>query len=427
MRLIRLAVLLIPVHIVTAGAAPARGSASPARAEASVEARTPSEQDILFAYHRMRGTEPDFRLLAEADVDGRPPAARPPRDPERERRYLLVLAERRLRANFAAFDLDRPFRLHAAADILGYDAERGGVPLRSGVFRGLSMRDATDGGRGFTLRFRNPDAIRTIPAAGPQAAGKLLEDAGLASLGNWAGPGTLTIDFVFAGALPLLADLHDTPILAEIVAARVESDAGRPLHRFTSVGSRAAAAEARRAGAPPLRNAELAGLRIDMPLAEARRAALREHSQPLASGFFDAPPRPERRDAPAPRCSRALVADIRAFGLPLAPGDSYAACLSFTAESAEGDVSEITWVRFLPGASPAALRADLEREHGLPEELTNGEIAWIGGDPGRADRRALLEMRADMVELQEGGPERGPGTLLALTLRRLSLPAGTEG
>ncbi|MBP0495845.1 hypothetical protein [Roseomonas indoligenes] len=425
MRLIRLAVaLLIPVQLILVKDAPARGTTSPARAEVAVEPRAPSEQDILFAYHRMRGTEPDFGALAVTEVDSRPPPPQRARDPERERRYLLVLAERRLRANFAAFDLDRSFRIHAAADVLGYDAERGGIPLRTGVFRGISMRDATDGERGFTLRFRNPDAIRAIPAADSHAAGALLQNAGLASLGNWAGPGVLVIDFVFAGTVPALPELKDTPVLAEITSARVETREGRPLHSFASVGSRSSAAAMRRAGFPPLLGAELTGIRIGMPPEEARRLALQGHPQALASGFFS-----EARQgaADAPRCSRGLVADIRAFNLPLAPKDSYAACIAFTAGDGDGGLSEVTWLRFLPGTTPALLREDLEREHGMPEEPMNGGILWLGRDPERKGLPELLELRADMAELQEGGPEREPGTLLALTLRRLPLPAEDGG
>ncbi|MCR0984568.1 hypothetical protein [Roseomonas populi] len=426
MRLIRLAAaLLIPAALALMAEASARGTA-PARAEAPAEARTPSEQDILFAYHRMRGTEPDFRALAEMEVANRPPAPQRARDPERERRYLLVLAERRLRANFAAFDLDRPFRIRVAADVLGYDEERGGIPLRSGVFRGLSMRDATDGERGFTLRFRNPETIRAVPAADSRAAGTLLQDAGLASLGNWSGPGILVIDFVFAGAMPALPELKDTPVLAEIVSARIETREGRTLHSFASVGSRASAAALRRAGFPPLQGADLAGLRVGMGAEEAKRLALRDHPQALVSGFFNGAPE-SRRDAAAPRCSRALVADIRAFSLPLSPEDSYAACLAFASGDAGSDVSEVTWLHFLPGTSPATLREELERDHGIPEELTNGELLWLGRDPGRTGAPELLELRADMAELQEGGPERGPGTLLALTLRRVPVPAGDEG
>ena len=41
------------------------------------------------------------------------------------------------------------------------------------------------------------------------------------------------------------------------------------------------------------------------------------------------------------------MADIRAFSLPLSPEDSYAACIAFASGDAGGDVSEVTWLRFL--------------------------------------------------------------------------------
>jgi hypothetical protein len=150
------AALLIPAQLALTQAAAAQPGirqvgASPA-AEATGEARALSERDILFAHHRLLGTEPDFGALAALEVDNRPPPARPVRNPERERRYLLVQAERRIRAEFSAFDLDRRFRIRMPVDVLGYAGARGGIPLRSGLRYGFSIRDATGGDRGFSLR-----------------------------------------------------------------------------------------------------------------------------------------------------------------------------------------------------------------------------------------------------------------------------------
>ncbi|MBI0538979.1 hypothetical protein D9599_25845 [Roseomonas sp. KE2513] len=424
MRLIRTAAALLiaigcsPAKLALAQrAAPAPGAA--ARAEAQAEPGPLTERDILFAHHRMLGTEPDFRALAVLDVDNRPPPSRPVRNPERERRYLLVLAERRLRAEFTAFDLTRTYRATLRAEILGYDPAHGGIPLRAGLRHGFSMRDATDWDRGFILRFRNPDAISTIPA-GPDAAASLLEGAGLASLGKWAGYGVLMVDFVLAGALPTVLELSESPVLANIVSAQARSAEGLPLYDFLLGGAHAAAAVMRRSGIPPLRRAEIAGLRIGMSLPNAQAIALRHHPRAVATSFYDG--LPAESGPGTPDCSEGLVADLRAFSLPLPPKDSYASCLSFSPGEADGPeadrVASLVQIRFLPGTSLAALRGEMERKYGTPEEMPTGQLLWLGRDPAREGPPVMLERRADMVELKEGGPQREAGTLLSVTLRQ---------
>lgn len=424
MRLIQTAAALL----IASGFAPAELAlaqrAAPApdatlRAEAQAEPGPLSERDILFAHHRMLGTEPDFRALAVLDVDNRPPPSRPVRHPERERRYLLVLAERRLRAEFAAFDLTRTYRVTLPAEVLGYDPARGGIPLRAGLRHGFSMRDATDRDSGFTLRFRNPDAISTIPAE-PDAAASLLEGAGLASLGKWAGYGVLMVDFVLAGALPAVPELSESPVLANIVSAQAKSAEGLPLYEFLFGGARAAAAVMRRSGIPPLHRAEVAGLRIGMSLPNARATALRHHPRAVATSFYDG--LPAEPGPAAPDCSEGLVAELRAFSLPLPPKDSYVSCLSFSPGEVNGPdanrVTSLVQIRFRPGTSPAALRGEMERDYGTAEEMPAGQLLWLGRDPAREGPPVLLERRADMVELEEGGPQREAGTLLSVTLRQ---------
>ncbi|SHK25638.1 hypothetical protein SAMN02745194_04560 [Roseomonas rosea] len=405
--------------------------AAPSRPGPAAEAVELIEQDILFAHHRILGTEPDFRALAELAVDSRPPPARPPRDPERERRYLITLAERKLKAEFGAFDMGRVFSLRVGTDILGHDAERGGIPLRTGALRGISMRNAADRNLGFTLRFRNGAAIGTIPTTDADAAAAMLQRARLASLGDWAGRGVLTIRFVLAASLPLLPEMGDAPVLAEIVSAEVEAESGMRLHSFASVGSRQAAAAARRVGTPALAAADLSGLRIGMPLAQAGEVALRHYPEARPTGFYADLPEAATRGAREPKCSSGLVADLRAFDLPLAPEDSYGACITFQADdpagAMAGHVGEVQELRFLPELTPEALRRELEQRFGQPvAELPTGQLLWIGRDAEAGARSGLLELQAEFVSLAEGGPRREPGSLLTLTLRRRAVPAGEE-
>ncbi len=404
--------------------------AAASRPGQAAEAAELTEQDLLFVHHRLLGTEPDFRALAELAVDSRPPPARPPRDPERERRYLITLAERKLKAEFGAFDMGRVFSLRVGAEILGHDAARGGVPLRAGALRGLSMRNAADRSLGFTLRFRNAAAVSLIPATDAEAAAAMLQRARLASLGDWAGRGALTIRFVFAASLPLLPELGDATVLAEIVSAEVTAESGVALHRFAPAGARQAAAAARRAGAPELAVAALSGLRVGMPLPAAQATAIRGYPQARSTGFYEGLEEGSRgvRD---PACSSGLVADLRAFGLPLAPEDMFGACIAFQPEdpagSLAGHVAEVEELRFLPGMAPDALRRELEAQLGPPvAELPTGQLLWLGRDAEAGARSELLELRADFASLAEGGPRREPGTLLALTLRRRAMPPGEE-
>ena len=422
-----LTLLLVPVVASAERPTPSAGRAAPSLQEPSEL----TEQDMLFAHHRMSGTEPDFRALAEAIVAARPPSASPVRNEAAERRYLVTLTTRRLRATFESFSLDQPRTIKAEVDILGYDRARGGIPLRFGALSGLLLRDPSDRERSFSLRFRNTRDIGVIPTGDADEAADLLQNADLASLGDWAGSGTLTVTFVFAEALPQAKEIEAAPLSAEILSARVETASGELLHVFDPVGSRQAAAAARLAGPPTLRVASLSGLRIGMPLLEARAEALRSHPEPLGQAFFDSLPDAIQRGLGHPDCSAGVVADMRAFNVPLTPGNFYRACVAPTAAGPEdplaGLVVEVAEVRFLPGAKLEEIRSDLEARFGPPlEELADGQLVWIGQDPADGSSNELLELRATFINVAQGGPQREPGVLSALTLRRHEKPSADD-
>ncbi len=428
-RLLSLAALLLCLAVtLPPGSVAAQEEPRPAAEAMAAEELT--EQDILFAYHRLAGTVPDFRVLAELAVAARPPSPTPPRDPVAEHRYLLALAMRRLRAEFDSFDLNRRFTIAMETEILGHDAERGGIPLDLGAPRGLFLRDPTGRGHGFILRFRNAQEIGVIPVASAAAASALLREARLAAYGDWAGRGIVTLTFAFAGLLPRLPEIPEALLSAEIVEAQVQSATGETLHVFDGVGSVMAAAAARQAGPAPLRTAELAGLRIGMPLGEAWRLASQTHPERRGWAFFDRLPEVARRGFRGPDCSAGLVADIRAFDLPLSPEDAYGACIALSGGTADdplaGRLTEVAQISFLAGALPDEVHAQLEERFGPPlEELAEGRLVWIGQDPaapgaspGTDPATGLVELRAEFVRVAEGGPKGQPGMLLALTLRR---------
>jgi hypothetical protein len=416
--------------LAAAPAAVGRRAPRPPEAAAPAAVTAPAElteRDALFAFHRMAGTEPDFRALAELVVAARPPPRHRVRDEAAEHRYLLAIAMRRLRAEFAAFELDRPFTVELGADILGHDREAGGIPLDLGPRPALPLRDPTDRRRGFELRFRNAGAARVIPVPDADAAAMLLRDAGLASFGDRAGAGTVRLTVVFAGVLPRVAEVQAIPLSVEILSAAVEAASGAALHALDHVGSVAAA----RAAPPTLPDAAIAGLRIGMPLEEVQATAARDLPERSDGAFFDVLPERARRFNVRPDCSAGVVADIRAFGIPLAPEDSYGACLAIVPGAADdalaGRVAEITRLRFLPGATAVEVQADLQERFGPPlEELGRGRLAWVGRDPVAGAPHDLLELRAEYVRVLEGGPRREAGLLLALTLRR-HVPGGDDG
>jgi hypothetical protein len=168
-----------------------------------------------------------------------------------------------------------------------------------------------------------------------------------------------------------------------------------------------------------------------MPLEEVQATAARDLPERSDGAFFDVLPERARRFNVRPDCSAGVVADIRAFGIPLAPEDSYGACLAIVPGAADdalaGRVAEITRLRFLPGATAVEVQADLQERFGPPlEELGRGRLAWVGRDPVAGAPHDLLELRAEYVRVLEGGPRREAGLLLALTLRR-HVPGGDDG
>jgi hypothetical protein len=294
--------------------------------------------------------------------------------------------------------------------------------VEAGLRHGLLMLDPLGRGTDFLLRFRNAEQVAVIPVAAPEEAAERLRAAGLASFGDWAGPGLLTLTLAFAGLPPRIAETRDLPVAMEILAARVAAASGAVLHDFAAAGSLGAAIAAR-AASPELGAAAIGGLHIGMASAEAWAAAVREHPEAVAGAFYAGLPEHARRFGVTPRCDAGLVADIRAFGLRPAPQNAYAACLAPLLASGEdplaGRVAEITALRFLPDLTPEELRFDLQDRHGRPlEEPREGLMVWVGRDPAPGGWPGLLELRAEFARMAPGDPRGERGTLLALTLRR---------
>jgi hypothetical protein len=418
--------LIGALFLLGAGAAPGVAQAPAQRsAPPPLTASEPqdfSEHDALFAFHRLARTEPDFTALAAQAVADRAPARAHARDPEAERRWLVAVTARRLRAEFEAFDLDRPFRAELGADILGDDRERGGIPIDLGARPSLVLRHPGDPDHPFELRFRNAHAVTVIPVPGAEAAEGLLRGAGLTPRIGWSDPGSVTVTFMLAGLLPRIAEVNEIPFAAEILTARVTTMSGRVLHVFDRVGSPAAAA-ASRIARPALSDARIGGLRLGIPLEQAWAIVARTLPERLGDAAFDVLPDHARRFGVRPNCSAGLVADINAFGIALAPQDSYGMCLSITAAGPDdplaGRVAGITSLRFLPGATEQEARADLQERFGPPlEEVLRGQLVWVGLDPAPGATDALLEVRAEFTRVAEGGASREPGLLLAVEIRR---------
>lgn len=402
----------------------------PSRSGAPVEPRDFAEADALIAYHRLIGGEPDFRALAEAILlDRGPSSPYSSGTGGAEGRFALDRARRRLRSEFEAFDLDRPYTLQFAARILDYDRGRGGIPLNVGAFRSAFAKDPTGQSGGFLIRFRNAEAIGVVPAADVGEARALLRTAGLDPDSGRPSYGLVEVTFALAGVLPKAVEVRENSLAAEVLAARVVSATGQLLHDFHRVSSVAAATARRRAGPPVLKAAEVHGLRIGMTLDEAQAAALRGHGTQHGSAFYAGLPGGTQGGSGFPECSSGVAATVRSSGVPLSPEPSYAACVAFwtvgPGDRMAGRLTAATGVRFLPGADPEEVRRGLERSFGPPIEEIGGRLIWIGLDPAAGARDGMVEIRAEFARVAQGGPKRTPGVVLAVSLER-HMPAPTS-
>jgi hypothetical protein len=397
------------------------------RMQTAIRAPLPlAARDVLFAHARQTGESPDFDALAEALMP--PPELASPVPSARRQRHDAAFAElrRKLRAEYEGFDPDRPYLLRIRTAIGPYDPAQGGFPVAlNGTFW---VRDPTWRSPGFGLRFDNALAVATLPVADAAAAERLLDSAGLDPRTEDGWRGILEVSLVLGGALPQPAGMRSLPIAAHLLTARLVREDGTLIHDFGHLPGPLPAAPP---GGPVLRSALLEGLRLGMPLEEARAALLRRGFRTVGGAFFA-----EGAVASAagrPGCHMGLVADRRAFGEALSLKADFTACIALhrapeagpedgAADAAaeagprEPRLGGITALRFLPGESQAALRRSLESRFGPSVSDARGEVLWIGRDPAAPRDAPMVELRAEFVPLAEGGPERIPGLLLGLEL-----------
>lgn len=388
-------------------------------------------RDVLFAHARQTGESPDFDALAEALMP--PPELASPVPSARRQRHGAAFAElrRTLRAEYEGFDPARPYLLRIRTAIGRYDPVQGGLPVAlNGTFW---VRDPTWRSQGFGLRFDNALAVATLPVASEAAAEMLLDSAGLDPRTEDGWRGILEVSLVLGGALPQPAGMRSVPIAAHLLTARLVAEDGTLIHDFGRLPG--PLPSARPGGEPVLRSALLEGLRLGMPMEEARAALLRRGFRTVGGAFFA--DGPVASAAGRPGCHMGLVADRRAFGEALQLKADFTACIALhrapeagpEAGSEAGEdmaaqaggareprLGGITALRFLPGESQAALRRSLESRFGPSVSDAQGEVVWIGRDPAAARDAPMVELRAEFVPLAEGGPQRVPGLLLGLEL-----------
>ncbi|WP_338928461.1 hypothetical protein WDZ11_15880 [Roseomonas mucosa] len=400
------------------------------RMQAMIRAPLPlAARDVLFAHARQAGESPDFDALAEALMP--PPELASPVPSARRQRHDAAFAElrRKLRAEYESFDPDRPYLLRIRTAIGPYDPRQGGLPVAlNGTFW---VRDPTWRSPGFGLRFDNALAVGTLPVANEAAAEKLLESVGLDPRTEDGWRGILEVSLVLGGALPQPAGMKSVPIAAHLLTARLVREDGTPIHDFGRLPGPLPSA---RPGGPVLRSALLEGLRLGMPLEEARAALRRRGFRTVGGAFFA--DGAVASAAGRPGCHMGLVADRRAFGEALNLKADFTACIALhrapdpgpeagedagmgaeaQAGTREPRLGGITALRFLPGESGTALRRALERRFGPSLADAEGEVLWIGRDPEAPHDAPMVELRAEFVPLAEGGPRHGPGLLLGLEL-----------
>ena len=400
-------------------------------------------RDVLFAYAHLTDTRPDLEALARVEVP--PPDAASPVPGAQAARYRAALRdeEAQLRGEYERFNINQPLLLRVQTGIDRYDAAAGGLPLDFNP--SFWVRDPTWRTDGFILRFSNAEAVRTVPVADEGEADERMATAGFDPRFDDGWDGVLELRFVFGGVLPRPSGLRGAPVAARLLSARLVSRDGEVVHDFGTIGQGIP-----RRGLPVLATAKLGGLRLGMPLAEARAALPALRATSAGYGMFEGMAAGVRRDPRAPRCDIGIVADLRAFGQAAPPRYSFRHCIALRASVPEPveqpekptsrsagpigagpasrtdepeaveQISEVTVLRFLPGLLPEAVRRQLERRFGASVTSGKGKITWIGQDPdapGPDGQAPMVQLTAEFVALAEGGPDHEPGVLLGLQMQ----------
>lgn len=345
---------------------------------------------LAFAYDRLTGITPDFRPYAERSAPTRTANAF-------DSEAVLAREIARFQAAFQNFDLGKVYTLRMNAEIQQYSAARGGyaLPLAEDSF--IPILDSGSA-KQYGVKFSNTDEVNFIPVGDATAARAFAARTNLNTQGSYVGSGVLQMAFRLVSAPPAL-DGGPPMVQANILAARVMSRTGTVIYDFgLTPTARRPAVSAEASGPTVLKAADVQGLRLGMPQAEADAIGSRGWTTKLGSQqagqtlWFN--------DLQAHKGEWAVCGKLtNSAPDPMdymvdAPPPAFKDCISYGfahVGASNGPfgtlVSEISAQQFLTSNNVTSIRSTLEDKYGKPTIVRNGggDLVWIGRDPTRPD------------------------------------------
>lgn len=376
-----------------------------------------SPVEFVMAYHRLTGTTIDFAPFAQNSTAVRNATTF-------DRPDVLAREIARLEGQFAALDLGRVYLMRVGTQLRQYDGQRGGYPISLNPEAYISISDPVTS-RPFGLQFRNVEDIAVVPVGDTTAARNFAQRHGLNTQYEIAGDVVLELAIRLIEAPPAIAS-GITIVRADIAAARISTRNNQPMWDFglTSAGRAPAPTAAAPGSMPILKAADIQGVRVGMPAAEA--AGIASRAYPTERYRSDQGGRWYRNITPGAdrggfnntdiRCGLDAVSAYDA-AMSFAQGGSLSdipvadvseACFGYDAAMGDGIVprgmiARISSGQRLPGATFEVVRQALTEKYGTPT-YTRQEgrtLQWIGRDPGRQDG-SLVAITA-RIEARQGG------------------------
>ena len=408
----------LPTPVLAQGRPPATGvPTGPGGGDATVF-RAPQLDPVtlVMAYHRLSGLTMDFRPLAERTNAYRNASTF-------DRGEVLTREIARLEGQFAALDLSRVYGMRIGTAIRGYDGNRGGYAIPFDADSFLPMNDPSNY-HAYALSFRNIDEVNFIPLSDTGAARNFAQRH---AINTSTGPDGNAANAIFEIAIrlaeaPPAVGSGRTPVRADILAARILNQAGQPIWDFgqTTAGRGPAPVTGAPGAGPVLRAADIQGLRLGMPVAEATGIASRLYPTEQSRGVrgrrhFRGMTQPVVENT---RCGLdagravdytsnpaiAAAARLQDVNEPPLVNDASEACIGYdtpaaaTGQGASDTVVRVTSGQRLSGVNPEAVRNALIEKYGPPtHNRSEGRLLqWIGRDPARPDGgRVVVTARID--------------------------------
>ena len=384
-------VILFPFTPLTAHAQPARPSLDVA---SIYQHPTLDGTSLAFAYDRLTGITLDFRPYAEHSMPARNATAF-------DRDAVLAREMARYQADFESLDLAKVYVVRLTTQLQQYSSDRGGYALSLGEDSFIPIYDPATS-KQYGLKFRNTDEVNFVPVGDAAAARAFAVRTKLSTQGPLAGTVVLQMAFRLVGAPPALDNGGPPMVQGDILVARVLSSYGNaviydfgltPAARRPQSGTVADGA-----GPAVLKAADVQGLRVGMPQAEAD--AIASHGWTTKKGSQQAGQVLWFNELQVRQGDWAVCGDLtNGFPPPTdfmagVPPPSYKDCIGYgfarvgASNGPFGDrVGQVDAQQFLAGGDATTLRRALEEKYGKPTVVRNGgsDLVWVGNDPAKPD------------------------------------------